>query len=154
MSPVDIILASTVVLLTLGCMMHILVSRTRLERAENGVELNQRDIKNLLNAAKDPELTNHYVEMHRKLETLQTVVEAQGLRLTDVSDTLEHRYNRLRMRQNRAQQEGEVQEPEVDPETQLQLLQDLNGAQDPEPQQPTRRGRLVPRHRRDKYTRR
>lgn len=154
MSPIDIILASAVALLTMGHIGLFFVTRTYVERAENKAE---RALKYWLEQKEQPglnDMSSELVELHRKLTQLQTVVENQGLRLTDIADTLEHRFNRLRMRQQRAKQEGEDEEPEVDEETQMQLLQDLNGGQVPETQQPARRGRLVAKYRRDKYTRR
>lgn len=154
MSSVDIILVGALVLLSFGGMVHFLVGRTWLERTLNRVKLAEAMAKEVSERTSGQDVSNELVELHRKLMQLQTVSENQELRLTDIADTLEHRFNRLRMRQARARQEGQEEEPEVDEETQLRLLQDLNGAQVPEEQPEPRRGRLVPRHRRDKYTRR
>lgn len=155
MSYVDIILVGAVVLLTFGHIVHILVGKTRVERVENSVSQANATAKEALEQANQKDLSNELVDLHRKLMQLQTVTENQELRLTDIADTLEHRFNRLRMRQSRARQEEGEEEPQVDPETAQQLLMELNGAQPQEEEQrPPRRGRLVAKYARDKYTRR
>lgn len=154
MSSVDIILVGAVVLLIFMGIVHFLVSRTRLIQLENRVETNRASIGDLKDLPSTQYLSSELVELHRKVTTLQTVVEALGLRLTDVSDTVEHRYNRLRMRQQRAEKEGEEEPEVVDDETQLQLLEDLNGETPQQLEPQARRGRLVPKHSRERYPRR
>ena len=155
MSYIDFILAGTVGLLTLAQLVHILVGKTRVERVENLVDDAVKSSNDAIARLNKADLSDELVELHRKLMQLQTVSENQELRLSDIADTLEHRFNRLRMRQQRARQEEGEEEPEEDKEAAQQLLMELNGAQPQEEEQrPPRRGRLVAKYSRDKYTRR
>lgn len=154
MSYIDWILTGAVVLLSFGGMVHFFVVRTQLERAKHGREYNWQAIAELRDQPKNADLSAELVELHRKLTMLATTQENQELRLTDVADSLDHRFNRLRMRQARAAKEEEEEGPELDPEAAEQLLIDLNGAQVPEAEEQPRRGRLVRKSRRDGYGRR
>lgn len=154
MSSVDFILVGSIVLLTFGGIVHFFVGRTRQERTENRVEGLSRQLELFKELPSNANISTELVELHRKLTQLNTVQENQELRLTDIADTVERRYHRLRMQNRRAQQEGEDVEPEPDPEDVEQLQMEMNGAEAPVPQRQPHRGRLQPKHRRDKYTRR
>lgn len=154
MSVVDFILVGYAIVLTFGGIVHFFVGRTQLEQVRNDVVMNKQFLQILKDTPSNNDLSAELVELHRKLMQLQTVSENQELRLTDIADTLEHRFHRLRMRQQRARQEGEDEEPEVDPEAQLQLLQEMGAAAPVADEQPVqRRGRLVAKHNRSKYRR-
>ncbi len=154
MSSVDIILSGAVGLLTLLGIVHFFVSRTQVERVENSIQGVNQEVSHLKERPSNADISSELVELHRKLTQLNTVQENQELRLTDIADTVERRYHRLRMQTRRAQAEGEVEEPEPDPEDVRQLAMDLNGAEVPSEHTQQPRGRLVPKHRRDKYGRR
>lgn len=144
MSSVDIILVGAVVLLTFGGTVHFLMGRTWSERLENNVDQNRQAIQDLKNTPGLQDLSVELTTVQRKVLELGAKLENQELRLTDVTDTLEHRFNRLRMRQQRARQEEESEEEEVDPR-QLEMLQtELNGGVPAADQQlAPSRGRLV-----------
>lgn len=128
MSTVDFVLVGTITLLTFGCIVHFFVGRTQVERLQNQVDRNHRDVTQLMSTPGTGQLSEQFVELHRKVLALETQVENQGLQLTDARDTLEHRFNRLRMRYQRARaEEGEDIEPEEVEEAE-QLLAELNGA--------------------------
>lgn len=154
MSGVDFILVGALVLLSFGGIVHFLVVRTQFERVAH----QQKDVWSALTLVKEQpglaDVSAEMVELHRKLTMLATTQENQELRLTDIADSLDHRFNRLRMRQARAAKEEEEEGPELDPEAAEQLLMDLNGAQVPEAEEQPRRGRLVRKSRRDGYGRR
>lgn len=154
MSPVDIILVGAVTVLIFGCIVHFFVVRTQIEHVRNETVLNDQAIKLLQSTPGTAQLSEQFVELHRKVLALETTVENQGLQLTDARDTLEHRFNRLRMRQQRERaEEGEEVEP-VDPEDAEQLLAELNGASPAGEQQVVpQRPRLRRKVQRDKFGR-
>lgn len=145
MQLIDILLGIACTAVAIEGFVLIFMYRTTKEQEQNTQERLIEALSDSQGKVDYQQLSQMVTDLHRELKVLEAGQESLSLRVTDQGDKLDARFNRLRMRQRRAdaEEESEAAGPEEHVDPQL-LLDSLNGQPEVIEQSP-RRARLVPK---------